>query len=257
MGESVRLPPAYRLVALNAIGSTNDEAKRLAREGAEDGTLVWAREQTGGRGRGGRGWVSPPGNLYISLVLRPECPAAQAAQLSFVAALGAGGALGAVLPPLVDLQYKWPNDVLLNGRKVAGILLEGESSGGAGFDWLVLGIGINVESHPAEAMYPATSLRAEGATEATVETMLEGFARHFQSWVSRWLDEGFAPVREAWRERARGLGEAIRVRLPDTEASGTFLDLEPDGALLLGLADGTRQRIAAGDVYFSQPMQPG
>ena len=102
----VDLPPAYRLVRLDRVGSTNDEAKRLAREGAEDGTLVWATEQTAGRGRRGRIWASPPGNLYLSLVLRPEGSPAQAAQLSFVAALGLGEALGTLAPPLVELRYK-------------------------------------------------------------------------------------------------------------------------------------------------------
>ncbi len=118
-----KLPPAYQLVALERVASTNDEALRLAAEGAEDGTLVWAREQTGGRGRQGRVWSSPPGNLYFSLVLRPDCAPAEAAQLGFVAGVALGEAIGSVAPPLIDVNYKWPNDLLLNGRKAAGILL--------------------------------------------------------------------------------------------------------------------------------------
>lgn len=248
--EGVRLPLAYRLIALDSVDSTNDEARRLARAGAEDGTLVWARTQTGGRGRGGRRWTSPPGNLYLSLVLRPDCPPSQAAQLGFAAALGARAAIGQALPPMTQLQYKWPNDLLLNGRKVGGVLLETESAGGAALDWLALGVGLNVASHPEDTPYPATSLHAEGAPDATVEAVLEAFAREFLVWVNRWLDSGFAPLREAWRAHAKGIGEPIRVRLLQAELHGTFADLDADGALLLRLADGSERRVTAGDVFF-------
>ena len=115
-----KLPPGYRLLRYDSIGSTNDEAKRLARDGAAEGTLVWALEQTAGRGRRGRAWSSPRGNLYLSLILRPDCPVGSAAQLGFVAALAVGDALRAILPRVERLAYKWPNDVLIDGRKIAG-----------------------------------------------------------------------------------------------------------------------------------------
>ncbi|MGQ0664295.1 MAG: biotin--[acetyl-CoA-carboxylase] ligase [Pseudomonadota bacterium] len=251
MTAAPRLPPAYRLIARAALDSTNEEAKRLARAGAEDGTLVWAREQSAGRGRSGRRWVSPPGNLYCSLVLRPDCPPAAAAQLSFVAALGVGGGLGAIIPPLIELRYKWPNDVLLNGRKAAGILIEAEpAQGGERLDWMVLGVGVNVASHPEGTDFPATSLAFEAGIPFRCEDVLEAFARHFQSWVNRWLEEGFAPVRREWTKRAKGIGEKITVRLARERLSGTFVDLDADGALLLEPARGPRRRIAAGDVFF-------
>jgi len=246
---AIDLPPAYRPVRLDRVGSTNDEAKRLARDGAEDGTLVWAREQTAGRGRRGRAWSSPPGNLYCSLVLRPDAPAARASQLSFVAALGLGEAIGALVPPLVALRYKWPNDVLLNEGKVAGILLESEGSRDGALDWLVLGLGVNVVSHPDDAERPATSLHAEGAADATAERLLEGFARCFLAWVDRWLEDGFEPVRAAWLARAAGVGKPIRVRLEREELAGRFAALDTDGALLLDTAAG-RRRVTAGDVFL-------
>ncbi len=115
-----RLPPGYKLICYDSIGSTNDEAKRLAREGAAERTLVWALEQNAGRGRRGRRWVSPRGNLYASLILRPDCTPHRAAQLGFVAALAVGGALGALLPRVEGLSYKWPNDVLINGVRSRG-----------------------------------------------------------------------------------------------------------------------------------------
>src|SRR5439155_19489702 len=122
------LPEGFRLRHDATIGSTNDEAKAVARTGATDGTLVWADQQTAGRGRRGRIWLSPPGNLYLSLVLRPECAAARAAQLGFVAALGLGDALAPLVGATVQLRYKWPNDLLVDGKKLAGILLESETS---------------------------------------------------------------------------------------------------------------------------------
>jgi BirA family transcriptional regulator, biotin operon repressor / biotin---[acetyl-CoA-carboxylase] ligase len=245
----IDLPSAYRLVRLERVGSTNDEAKRLARGGADDHTLVWALEQTAGRGRRGRVWASPPGNLYVSLVLRPDAPPAQAAQLSFAAALGLGEAITALVPPLVELRYKWPNDVLLNGRKIAGILLESESGRDGGLDWLVLGVGVNITSHPPETERPATSLRDEGAGAATPELVLEGFARSLLVWTNRWLEGGFGPIRAAWLRRASGVGEMIRVRLDREELVGRFAELDHDGALLLDTAAG-RRRVTAGDVFL-------
>jgi BirA family biotin operon repressor/biotin-[acetyl-CoA-carboxylase] ligase len=244
------LPPAYRLIARDTVGSTNEEAKALARQGAEDGTIVWAREQTAGRGRDGRQWNSPRGNLYCSLILRPDCAPAQAAQISFVTALGVGGALASVLPPLERVQYKWPNDVLLGDAKVAGILLETESGGADTLAWLVVGVGINLASHPDNTPYPATDLRARTGDTVTPEEMLAAFGRHFLIWANTWMEEGFAPVRAAWGQWAKGKGETVRVRLPNETLTGTFVDLDTDGALLLETAPGTRRRVTAGDVFF-------
>jgi len=241
----VILPPAYRLVALESVGSTNEEAKRLARAGAVEGTLVWARQQISGRGRRGREWVSPPGNLYLSIVLRPEAAQARHGELGFVAALAIGETVGAFLPALVELRYKWPNDVLIGGRKTSGILLENES----GEDWLILGVGINVAHHPEGTETPATSLLAEGAPDATVESVLERFARAFLVWVNRWVDDGFRPIRAAWMSRALGRNENIRVRLPNETLEGRFVDLDETGALLVETAAGQRRIIRAGEVY--------
>ncbi len=245
------LPPAYRLVALDTVTSTNDEAFRLAEEGAEDGTLIWAREQTAARGRQGRAWSSPPGNLYLSLVLRPECGPAEAAQLGFVAGLAIGDAFGSVAPPMTEVTYKWPNDVLLNGRKGAGILLESQSGAYGTVDCLILGVGANVLHHPEDRAFPATSLRFEGAPpDVGAVELLEAFSRHFLSWVNRWRDDGFAPIRRAWLNHAHALGEEIEVRLPRETLKGTFKDLDESGTLVLELPDGGMRRISAGDVYF-------
>ena len=182
-------------------------------------------------------------------MLRAAVSQPRLAELGFVAAVALGAALDELRPPAVPLRFKWPNDVLLRERKLAGILVETESAGDQP-SWAVLGVGINIARHPEGTEIPATSLHAEGAKDLTVEDALAAFARAFLDWRRRWEGEGFAPVAAAWKARARGIGEPIRVRLPRGELRGTFTDLDADGALLLDQgADGVR-RVTAGDVFF-------
>lgn len=249
MTEIPRLSSAYRLVAFERLASTNEKAKRLAAEGAEHGTLVWAREQTAGRGRRGRSWHSPPGNLYLSLILRPDRTPATAAQLGMVAAVAAGEALDAIMPPPARIFFKWPNDILVNGSKVGGILLESTARKPGNLEWLVLGLGINVQNFPKGTEFPATSLRHESDYPVTVEEVLENFCRSFLRWNNAWLEQGFAPVRQAWLGRAWKRGEAIEARIEDEKIDGIFRDVDEDGALLLELPCGTSRRITAGDVF--------
>lgn len=247
MSVTGSLPSFYRLVAYERVASTSDEAKTLAASGALAGTLVWARAQTGGRGRQGRSWISPAGNFYASLILRPAVPVAVAAQLGFVAALAVADACRALSPEAV-IRLKWPNDVLLRGRKLAGILLESQSNGEGALDWLVLGVGINLATYPVKVEYPATALAATGA-DVDAEAMLGAFAAAFLAWHERWREgEGFDAIRAEWLAQAQGLGQPIRVRLPNEMRDGIFAGLDTDGALLLDTASG-RQRIAAGEVF--------
>jgi BirA family transcriptional regulator, biotin operon repressor / biotin---[acetyl-CoA-carboxylase] ligase len=243
-----RLPAAYRLLSYDRLASTNDEAKRLARDGAEEGTIVWAREQSAGRGRRGRQWIGIPGNLFVSFILRPPCPPAAASQLGFVAALALGDAIGASAPPLAALRCKWPNDVLLNGGKFAGILLESETRLSETLDWVVLGVGVNVVAHPSGAEYPTTSLRDEGCCDLDAASLLESFACSFLGWYETWRDDGFAPIRAAWLPRASGIGDEITVRLDRESIAGRFVGIDADGALALETVAGSC-RIAAGDVF--------
>jgi BirA family transcriptional regulator, biotin operon repressor / biotin---[acetyl-CoA-carboxylase] ligase len=244
-----RLPPGYRLICYDSIGSTNDEAKRLAHDGAAGRTLVWALEQSAGRGRRGRTWVSPRGNLYASLILRPDCAAGRAAQLGFVAALAVGGALGALLPRVGGLSYKWPNDVLVNGRKIAGILLESEMVSFERLSFVVLGVGVNLTASPQGTEFPATSVLEEGLGMVAPEATLAEFTGQFQSWETRWRADGFAPVRAAWLAAAATTrGEPVRVRLATSSLHGRFLDIDEEGALLLDVA-GERRHISAGEVF--------
>jgi BirA family biotin operon repressor/biotin-[acetyl-CoA-carboxylase] ligase len=242
------LPPEFRLLEYDRLGSSNDEAKRLARGGAEHGTVVWARSQDAGHGRRGRAWVSPQGSLAVSFIFRPDCRPSVAAQLGFVAALGLGEALAPHLPAAASLRYKWPNDVLIDGRKLSGILLESETGSAGTLSWIVIGIGVNVVDFPGDTETPATSLRDAGCVGIDAGTLLGLLAPSLQSWCETWRRDGFAAVRAAWLRRAAALGEAITVRLPHETLAGRFAGLDEAGSLILEGAGGLR-RIAAGDIF--------
>ncbi len=248
MSQVLRVPDGYRVTELDDIDSTNLEAARQAGTGAPDGTVIWAKAQSGGRGRRGRAWNSPAGNLYCSILMRPTEPAQTAAQIGFVVSLAGAEAVRGVLPAGRVAALKWPNDILISGRKVAGILLESQSSAPGRLDWLVAGFGLNVVSHPDSVEYPASDLRAEGAS-TTARGMLEAYLESFARWRARWRGEGFAPVRAAWTGLAVGLGRDIKVRLTDETLEGRFRALDDDGGLVLELADGSLRVVTSGQVF--------
>lgn len=249
-----RLPAGATLVVRTTVGSTNDDARALGLAGAGDGTWVWALRQEQGRGRRGRLWESPEGNLYCSVLLRPGRPLQVCAQLSFAAALAVRDAvLAATAIPESEVRLKWPNDVLVRGRKICGILLEAEPA--AGDEALVVaGIGVNLRHCPTDTAYPATTLAAEAESAPHPAEFLTLFAHRFHHWYELWRQQGFAPLRSAWLSAAQGLGGPITVRLPAETLEGWFRDLDQEGGLLLDLpCDGPSRRIAAGDVFFGAP----
>lgn len=231
---------AFDVRHYDSIGSTNDEAIRLAREGAPHGTVVHADEQTAGRGRLSRRWSSPPGNLYLSIVLRPDVPLARIAELGFVAALAVADAVDSLLPRQLHATLKWPNDVLVRDGKIAGILLE--QVDGA----LVLGIGVNVLEAPSGVSYQVSTIVGCGGL-ATVDGAREKLLAALANWFGTWQQEGFAPIRTAWLARAHPVGSTLGVRLGEQFVGGTFAGIDLDGALLLDTPEG-QKRIVAGDV---------
>jgi BirA family transcriptional regulator, biotin operon repressor / biotin---[acetyl-CoA-carboxylase] ligase len=222
------------------IGSTNDEAHRMAREGAPHGTVIHADEQTSGRGRLAHTWFSPPGNLYLSILLRTGQSAARSAELSFLAALAVADTVEALLPRQTRAVLKWPNDVLINGAKIAGILLEQAD------DATVLGIGLNVLEAPSNLAYMATTIVANGgiaSVDGARDILLPRLAAHLADWQA----EGFAAIREKWLNRSYPIGAAIQAKAGGQSISGHFAGLDMDGALLLDTPQG-RQRIVAGEI---------
>jgi len=243
-----RLSSFYELRSYDTLDSTNEEARRLAEDGAAAGTLVWSVTQNEGRGRRGRAWSSPAGNLYASLILRPDCEPYAAAQLSLVAALAIHQAVANALPTPERAFVKWPNDVLIGGRKVAGILLESRLQTGNKLDWLIIGSGINIVTCPDDLERPATSLHDEGS-DADVVKVLEDYSSAFEHFYQLWLAEGFSPIRRAWLDIAHGVGEEIEVRLENETFSGVFDGLNGDGALQLQTSEGLRL-VTSGDVFL-------
>jgi BirA family biotin operon repressor/biotin-[acetyl-CoA-carboxylase] ligase len=266
-----------RLVALATVGSTNEEAR--ARSGSGERSPLWitAEAQTAGRGRLDRSWNSPPGNLYASLLLRDPSPLERAPELAFVAVLALRDAIvteAAALAP--QLQFKWPNDLLLAGEKCAGILIEGEVGPGRGLT-AVIGIGVNCAHHPpvvpeqptddskpaashaapfggAGVLFPATDLRAHGAN-VTAQQLFTRLSATMSARLAQWdRGQGFTAILGDWLTGATGLGEPIRIRQDGNEKSGRFVGLDQAGRLVLEYAGGRLEKISAGDVFpFARP----
>ena len=234
----------------DTLDSTNDEARRLS-DGGETGPL-WVRslEQTKGRGRRGRTWLGEPGNLFTTGLFTLTCGPAEAANLSFVAAL----AVAEAIDPHVaqgSVSLKWPNDVLIAGKKTSGILLE-SWHGPAGFH-LAVGIGVNVRTRPDGVDQPITCVADHVPArqpDVSAEILFDTLRDRFHDWFDLWAQMGFAPVAQAWLARATGVGQPITVRLPQETLEGRFYGLAVNGALQLEQADGAILDVTAGDVFF-------
>ncbi len=241
------LPPGYRLIAREDVGSTNDEARALVAAGVAAGTVVWAQSQTAGRGRMGREWVSPPGNLYCSIILRPKVEPPKLSQIAFVSALAVRDSVRPELPGDVAVQFKWPNDVLAGGRKLAGILVEAEKLPDEERTALIVGIGINIASAPRETDYPATSIAAL-IRAPRVSRVLTSLVASLDRRVELWTRGGFAAIRQEWIDHAYGVGGQVTA---SNGISGTFTGLDETGAIIIA-ANGERHRLSSGSVRFSE-----
>lgn len=239
--------------AADVLVSTNDRAKTLADQGAAHGEVVIAETQTGGRGRRGRTWVSPPGlNLYLSVILRPELAPGRASELTLVAAVAVCDALRHAG---VAAGIKWPNDVVASGRKLAGVLTELAADADR-VSWVVVGMGVNlnarVEDFPEALRETATSVRIERGSPAPRALFAAALLTSLEGWLDRHAEEGFAQVREAWRDRSATLGQDVRVRVEGRELLGRAEDIDERGALLVRTASGL-ERVLAGDVEALRP----
>ena len=228
---------------------------RRAREGVREPLWIAAQEQTKGRGRQGRVWQSPPGNLAASLLLIDPAPMALAPQLGFVTGVALADAAGDLLPTLVRAKLKWPNDLVVAGAKLSGLLLEATQLAD-GHTACVIGIGLNIESHPPDLPYAATSLREVGS-EARAELALERIRAHMSVWLARWQrGENFDVIREAWMAHAAALDQRVDVQTSGGMRTGIFRGLDATGQMILETEAG-RTLIAAGDVFLSAQNPTG
>jgi len=240
-----------QLVCLPETASTNADAFRLADAGAEEGTTVIADAQSGGKGRRGRVWSSPPGvNLYCSVVLRPAIMPHEAPQLTFLSAVAVARAIE--LTTALKPEIKWPNDVLISGRKVAGLLNE-MSAETDGINFVILGMGVNLNmlsgQFPADLRSPATSLLLEQGRPVNRAQFAACMLGELDRLYTDFLRQGFGPVRDEWQQRCNANGREVAVSEGGSETvRGTFHGIDGDGALLLRFPDGTVERILSGDV---------
>ena len=244
-------PPGVARYLHDSIDSTNEEAKRLLAVGQVGPLWIAARRQTAGKGRQGRSWSSQPGNLAATYLAPFAGGPADAALLSFVAALAVADTFDN-LAPGQNIALKWPNDVLLNGRKACGILLESFGNKDNSL-YLAIGIGLNLSHHPGpdSTNWPPTSIEDETGTAPEFGLSLNLLALALSDRLQELSTQGFAATRQAWLGRAAHLGQDIQVRLPRETLTGRFAGLDTTGALVLEQPTGTRL-IAAGDVFFPE-----
>lgn len=241
--ESVVLTPIFEEVALT--GSTNADLLQRAALGVPEGLWLRADAQDGGRGRLGRSWESPVGNLFASTIVRLRATDPAPSTLAFVAVLAAHDLVRQIAPH-VALQIKWPNDLLSSGGdKLCGILLERTG------DAIIIGIGVNLVWHPENIDRKVSDLRTLGATPPNPQTAVEMLAEIFQRWLTTWRDTGLSAVIRQWEAHAHPKGSALAANLPDGEQlQGLYTGLSDDGALLLRLADGSIRAIHAADIFL-------
>lgn len=241
-------------VELDECDSTNDDAARLARAGARHGTIVVARAQRAGRGRDGRSWASPrDAGLYLSAVIRPPLPLVDVPPMTLAIGVGVCDAIRAVGAPA---ELKWPNDALVHGRKLAGVLVEAHSQGQR-LDAVIVGIGVNLTAAALPPEVAATATSLEKATGGSVDraAFIDLLLAHVERWIDRYIASGMAVIAPAWRERMVA-GIAARARVDGNEVCGEVAGLDGDGALVLRDATGRLHRVRSGDVEVVKPPPP-
>ena len=243
---------AGAITVLDSVDSTMDAARRRLADGAAEPFAIAAKQQTRGRGRSGRNWQTAPGNLAITFFMPFDGSYAEAARLGFAVSLGVRDAL-AELAPGVPAQLKWPNDVLLNGGKVCGLLLENLGTGPDGRLQILIGIGVNLIHHPApsDSNWPPTSIVRETGTAPDFDAALQAIVRSVPERIRRDTELGFEATRRDWLARAARRNEPLTARLADETVTGIFRDIDPTGALVLETGTGMR-KVTAGDVFFPE-----
>ncbi len=235
---------------LDEIDSTNDEAKRMLKKSVlEHGSVIWAKKQTKGRGRLEREWVSPTGNLYFSIIVHPDMTRASLPQYAPFMVCVLSSVIAWHLDDPEDVTYKWPNDILIRGKKVAGILIETNQDSGE--QVLIIGIGVNINSFPLKTYFPATSMLAEGVEGANDFGVISRFLSEFDVWWQFWHEKGFHALIKEIEPHLYGVGKMIRIQITANHwVDGIFHGIDKFGCLLLEDITGEIKTYHAGDVFM-------
>lgn len=236
----------WRITVAGQVPSTQDLVRVAAEGGEPEGFVVQALQQTGGRGRHGNQWASPMGNLYMSLLLRPDCSAGEAGQVAFIVAIALSKAMDEFMDTDAHAKtLKWPNDILIDGKKVSGILLESEITN-SHCDYLVIGVGVNILAYPEDRI----GLDAVKKKPVPIHPFRDRVLAHLSDYMDVWRTQGFSAIRDEWLKQAHGLNAPMSIRLPEVTYQGIFKGLDEQGGLMAEI-DGQIKRFTSGDVHFT------
>ena len=247
--DDIKLPDFINVIKKESTGSTNEDIALLAKQGIAPWTVVQALVQTSGRGRHGKSWDSQIGNLFMSLLLRPDVNRVRWGELSLLSAITVASTLSDYIDNQI-IQVKWPNDVLINGKKIAGILLE-VSDSYVEEPSVIVGIGINISKAPEKLEYPVTCINEYNSGHISVDDVLISLLHHFVCWFHIWEDFGFGAIKDEWMRRAFKLDRSVSVETKNgVMAEYKFRGIDMEGAMLLDDENGNRRRLRAGKVRF-------
>jgi BirA family biotin operon repressor/biotin-[acetyl-CoA-carboxylase] ligase len=252
-GLSLSWLKEYNLLIYEEIDSTNSEALRLAKAGVDGKFVIWAQSQTQGRGRNGRSWASEKDNLFTSILLSPDCKSEALPQLSFVTAIAVYDALANILKKhksTATLSLKWPNDILINDCKVAGILLESINVKAVKRNYLVVGIGININNAPLIEGRKITCLKDVIGEELDSSYIFDKVLAYFDMYYKKWQSQGFIDIRKNWLKKAHNINNVVTIDSGSNRVSGIFKDIDFSGAIRIKLACGRIYSLHAGEVFF-------
>ncbi len=235
----------WRTQVFGSLGSTQDLVKEFADRGEEEGYAVQALTQSEGRGRQGNAWEAPMGNLYLSFLLRPECSLNDAGQLAFVAAVALSEAIDLYMEKSHIKTLKWPNDILIDNKKISGILLESQTRVDGSLEYIVVGVGVNVLAPPEGR----AGLQDIAENRVAINVFRDDFLACMKVAYHHWQEKGFAEIRQNWLKQAHGLEEPMQIRLPEGTSQGIFKGVDENGALLAEI-DGEQKTVNAGEVHF-------
>ncbi len=245
--DKVNLPINWQIFAYDELASTNVTAHEFVNKGFDEGTIIIADKQTAGKGRESRKWESPKGNLFVSFLIDVTTKYRDCGQLSFVVSLALSNVISS-LSKDIFIKLKWPNDVLLNDKKVSGILLETQSYKDKNF--VIAGVGVNLTHIPEiKALYFPTSLKDENI-DISREEFIEKFANELSELIKEWKNNGFGFIKEEWLKKAKGIKQNITINLFGNSKQGVFVGVDENGSLILEQQEGQTIKITAGDVFF-------